>query len=118
MNTTRPMQSWNGCPRGLGQIPLCSHHKNFAHLCGMIDLARIARNPRRPHCLLGNTVEVLLADPDLPQAAGQAKATDETVEHVTGILAWVPIAAATIACRSALADLFQRITAGSMTQEV
>ena len=29
-----------------------------------------------------------------------------------------PIAAATSACRSALTDLFQRITAGSITQEV
>ena len=29
-----------------------------------------------------------------------------------------PMAAATSACRSALADLFQRITDGSITQEV
>ena len=40
------------------------------------------------------------------------------IEHVAGVLAGLPIAPATSACRSALADLFQRITAGSMTQEV
>src|SRR6266436_9856003 len=60
----------------------CSQKKNFAHLRGCIDLARITRDPRRSHGLLRNHVEVLRTYPHILQAARQSEAADEAVQDV------------------------------------
>src|SRR5260370_25452479 len=65
----------------------CSQKKNFVHLRRAIDLARVARDPRRCHGLLRNRLEMLRAYPDVLQAARQSEAADEAVQHVGGVLA-------------------------------
>src|SRR5882672_12498715 len=69
------------------RILLCSQIENLAHLRWSLDFARIARHPGRMHRLLRDAVEMLGPDLDLAQAARHAKATNEAVEHVAGILA-------------------------------
>jgi len=80
-----------------------SEREDLAHLLRSVDPARVARDPRRAHGLFGDAVEMLRANADLAQAAS---CPDR------------PIVEATSACRSALAWRFQRITKGSMTQDV
>jgi hypothetical protein len=70
---------------------------------GPVDLARVARHPRRRHRLLGDAVEMLGADFDLLQAARHAEAADEASSTSPASSPGCPIAAATSACRSALA---------------
>src|SRR6266852_6865480 len=60
----------------------CSQNKNFAYLRGRIDLARIARDPRRSHRLLRNRLEMLGTYPHILQAVRQSEAADEAVQDV------------------------------------
>src|SRR3954464_13741421 len=66
---------------------LCGQQKNLTYLRRAIDLARIARDPRRAHRLLGDAVEMLRADPHILQAARHAELPDERVQHIAGVLA-------------------------------
>src|SRR5437763_53342 len=60
---------------------------SFAHLRRVVDLARIAWDPRRCHRLLRDAVEMLGADSDFPKAARHAEPGDEALEHVGSVLA-------------------------------
>src|SRR4051794_21625952 len=68
-------------------MSLCGETKNFAYLRRVVDLARIAWDPRRCHRLLRDAVEMLGSDSNLPQAARHAEPGDKAVEHVGGVLA-------------------------------
>jgi len=57
-------------------------------------------------------------DAHLVQAARQTEAADELIEHVAGVLARLSHRGGDQRLPAGISDLFQRITSGSITQEV
>src|SRR6187401_2446319 len=76
------IHTWRPRPRPVGpREKLGRQFQDLANLRRAGDRPRVARHPRRAHCLLGYPVEALPPDLDRTEAPRHPEPGDEPIEH-------------------------------------
>ena len=92
--------------------------QDLAHLIRTLDGPRVARDPGGSHGQDGDALEVVTPDLHGAKAPRHSEAAYQAVEHIACVAAGLRHSGRDQRLTMPFAGLFQRMTAGSMMQEV